>query len=79
MALLLLRACRRRRSMLSEDPGVDGMLPAAVGRGQWRELSRPSSSFNANLLLTNYLPTAFSTLVEPLWVLLGRFHYILWL
>ncbi|KAM3429375.1 hypothetical protein NHJ13734_008200 [Beauveria thailandica] len=139
MALLLLRACRRRRSMLSEDPGVDGMLPAAVGRGQWRaphvaaangrdgpalaivaspdddddddddkslqkgatregvqsvwmpgsgeacrvakvgRLSRPSSSFNANLLLTNYLPTAFSTLVEPLWVLLGRFHYILWL
>ncbi|KAM3548946.1 hypothetical protein MY1884_008964 [Beauveria asiatica] len=79
MALLLLRACRRRRSMLSEDPSVDGMLPAAVGRGQWRELSRPSSSFNANLLLTNCLPDAFSTLVEPLWVLLSRFHYILWL
>ncbi|KAM3500410.1 hypothetical protein MY10362_006428 [Beauveria mimosiformis] len=40
-------------------------------------LSRPSSSFKVNLLLTSYLPTAFSTLVEPLWVLLNRFHCML--
>lgn len=37
----------------------------------------PSSSFEVNLILTSFLPTAFSTLVEPFWVLLNRLLCIL--
>lgn len=40
-------------------------------------LSRPSNNAEVNQILTNYLPTAFSTLVEPLWVLLNRYLCIL--
>ncbi|CAM1508210.1 Fc.00g050580.m01.CDS01 [Cosmosporella sp. VM-42] len=40
-------------------------------------LIRPSSSFEVNLILTSFLPTAFATLVEPFWVLLNRLLCIL--
>lgn len=35
-------------------------------------LSQPSSIFEVNVLLTNYLPTVFATLIEPFWVILTR-------
>ncbi|KAJ6783106.1 hypothetical protein PWT90_05928 [Aphanocladium album] len=40
-------------------------------------LLRPSTNREVNQILTNYLPTAFSTLVEPIWVLLNRFYCML--
>lgn len=40
-------------------------------------LTRPSANFEVNQLLTSYLPTVFSTLVEPFWVMLNRFLCIL--
>ncbi|KAL5090340.1 hypothetical protein Trisim1_004532 [Trichoderma cf. simile WF8] len=40
-------------------------------------LVRPSQNFEVNQLLTSYLPTIFSTLVEPFWVMLNRFLCIL--
>lgn len=40
-------------------------------------LALPSSSFEVNLILTSFIPTAFSTLVEPFWVLLNRLLCIL--
>lgn len=44
---------------------------------QYLGLVRPSSNFEVNNLLTSYIPTAFSTLIEPFWVLLNRFLCIL--
>lgn len=38
---------------------------------------RPSTNFEVNQLLTSYIPTVFSTLVEPFWVMLNRFLSIL--
>ncbi|KAL7791390.1 hypothetical protein V8C37DRAFT_410397 [Trichoderma ceciliae] len=40
-------------------------------------LVRPSTNFEVNQLLTSYIPTVFSTLVEPFWVMLNRFLCIL--
>ncbi|KAH0497771.1 hypothetical protein TgHK011_005056 [Trichoderma gracile] len=40
-------------------------------------LARPSPNFEVNQLLTSYLPTIFSTLVEPFWVMLNRYLCIL--
>ncbi|PTB69316.1 hypothetical protein BBK36DRAFT_1186748 [Trichoderma citrinoviride] len=40
-------------------------------------LVRPSPNFEVNQLLTSYLPTIFSTLVEPFWVMLNRYLCLL--
>ncbi|OTA07793.1 hypothetical protein A9Z42_0087130 [Trichoderma parareesei] len=40
-------------------------------------LVRPSTNFEVNQLLTSYIPTIFSTLVEPFWVMLNRYLCLL--
>ncbi|TFA98844.1 hypothetical protein CCMA1212_009395 [Trichoderma ghanense] len=40
-------------------------------------LVRPSTNFEVNQLLTSYLPTIFSTVVEPFWVMLNRYLCLL--
>ncbi|CAM1505123.1 Fc.00g107600.m01.CDS01 [Cosmosporella sp. VM-42] len=35
-------------------------------------LQPPSSNFEVNLIVINFIPTGFATLVEPFWVLLNR-------
>ncbi|OAA75486.1 hypothetical protein LEL_07474 [Akanthomyces lecanii RCEF 1005] len=40
-------------------------------------LPLPSMNPEVNTMLTSYLPTVFSTLVEPVWVLLNRYYCIL--
>ena len=40
-------------------------------------LQRPSNNETVLLILTNFIPTAFATLVEPLWIVLNRLLCVL--
>lgn len=57
--------------------GEDFQSSGFIQRLTMAGLIRPSSSFEVNLILTSFIPTAFSTLVEPFWVLLNRLICIL--
>ncbi|KAH7008349.1 hypothetical protein EDB80DRAFT_574549 [Ilyonectria destructans] len=57
--------------------GIAGLSYLKMQEKKLGGLQRPSENFEVLQLLTNYVPTIFATLIEPLWVLLNRMLCVL--